>query len=174
MPLSHSPGDPVEDMADTLDALQEIVNEAGGVMKRAEGNRFALLYLHAIFALFISPSFLLWGSGPAAMTGATWTVARLLPGRATSLSVLLFAGGAVLLLGTASRSPRWAGVGLLLIMLWYLIISISFAGAVIIWLSNGADVAKQPALYAPGVYAHLAACMVIHLITMWRIVHKGR
>ncbi len=172
--IDESNHDPVDDMADTLDVLYDIVERSGGTVKRSEGNRLSLLYLHALFALFISPLFMLWGFGPNAMKTTTWQVARAIPGQSTTLAALLFLGGAVLLLGTATRSPRWAGTGLMLILIWYSIIAVTFAAAIILWVLNGSPDATQPALYAPGVYAHLAAVMVIHLTTVWKMVHKGR
>jgi hypothetical protein len=160
----------VDRLADQLDALSAHVEEQLSANRRGERNRLSLLYLHALFALFTSPLFFAWAVSPAGFRGTTWQLLAAVPLVEVLLPMLLFIGGSVLTLGTAARSMRAAGIGLLLVFLWYAIIGFSFAGAVFLWLDEGAPNNAWPAVYAPFVYGHLAAIMWIHLKTVWVIV----
>jgi hypothetical protein len=163
--------DVLTQLTDQLDALQEHVWEKVQAGRRGERNRMRLLYLHAWFALLTSPLFLVWANGPVGFTGVTWKLLATLPGAELWMPALLFTGGAVLALAVAAREPLWAGVGLLLVLLWYTIVAASFFGAVVVWITDGTP-APWPAVYAPFVYAHLAAIMLVHLRTVWSLIRS--
>lgn len=168
--MSRGP-DPIAALAAALDHLDTHVRVADRVAKRAEGNRLSMLHLHALAALFIGPLFA--AIGREGMNTPIWVVARSFPGAPYTLGLLIFIGGLILGPATWYRVIRWEKVGLWILLTWYAIISISFGGAILLWLTTGMDTAK-PSFYAPMVYLHLTAIMGVHLLTLQRMTARRR
>ncbi len=175
---AHVPPQPEDQLADVLAALQAHVDDAqiharqeAEVAKSDRSNRFTLLYVHAFFAILVAP-LCVWHGIVTGLSGPSWSVARAIPGVPYSIGTVLFAGGVILALATAARSRAWIIAGLAAILSWYVIIALTFSGAVVLWLDAGAPLARQqvPATYAVLVYAGYAAILGIHLRTVVRAV----
>jgi hypothetical protein len=92
-----------------------------------------------------------------------------------TLAVLMFVGAAILGVGTTMHNLRGETVGLVLLMAWYLTLSVSFAGAIAVWIAHGAPGGPaRPSLYAPLLYGHLAAVMAVHLFTLRRMLRARK
>lgn len=155
-------------LARTLDDLDIHLQRSDATVKRSEKNRLSMLTIHGVAAMFIAPAFM--AIGRDGMQGATWVVARLIPGSPYTLAVLLFAGGLVLAVATAYRAVWWEMLGLWILLSWYAIIAVSFGAAVVVWARHGMpDGPGKPSLYAPVLYSHFVAIMGVHLRTLHRI-----
>ncbi|GAA0494677.1 hypothetical protein Ade02nite_19920 [Paractinoplanes deccanensis] len=158
----------IDRLVETLDALDEHLQTSDATVKRSERNRIGLLHLHAAFAVYIGPMFALLGRD--GMAGPAWLLIRRIPGAPVSLACLLFAGGVILGIATWHRAVRWEIVGLCMLLGWYVTIAVSFGGALLWWLTGGFPAGTpKPAPYTHGVYLHLGALMIVHLVTLIRI-----
>lgn len=166
--------DAIKALAGTLDALDTHIKTADATVKRSERNRLSMLHLHALAAVVIGPLFAAVGTD--GMTGATWSLVRLIPGAPFTLAAVLFAGGVILGVATFRRALRWEMLGLWMLFAWYAIIALSFGGALVLWLTNGMPGgAAKPSPYAPALYSHLAVVMLVHLRTLRRMIrHRAR
>jgi hypothetical protein len=161
-------------MADLLDGLEALVHsvddsarQSRAVARRSESNRLSLLHIHAAAALIIAPLFALLGR--EGMQGPSWTVVRLIPAAPYSLAVLLAVGGVVLGVATWHRHKPAEMLGLWLLLSWYVTISVSFAGAALLWLVDSDHTGPKPSFYPPAVYLHLSVIMAVHLRTLRRM-----
>ncbi|RKN38247.1 hypothetical protein D7223_31390 [Micromonospora endolithica] len=150
--------------------LETYVGRVDAQAQRSERNRLNLLHLHAAAACYIAPGFALIGQ--AQQQSATFVLLREIPGAPISLGALFGLGGVALAWGTVRSRSRWAEAGLLLMLFWYLLVAVSFGGAVVVWLVQDRQGAA-PAIYAHGVYLHLAIVMAVHLATLRRIDRSG-
>jgi hypothetical protein len=162
---------PVDRLADLIDALDAHVRSAEGVVRRSEGNRVSILYVHAIFALLIAPAFA--AIGQAGMTGPIWSVARAIPGTPGSLAFIMFAGGLILTVGATFANRRLEMLGLGFLISWYATVSISFALSIGSWLI-GDHAGPRPGFYAPLVYAHFMTIMLVHCWTLRKMLRAAR
>lgn len=162
---------PVDRLAELIDALDEHVQTAELRVRRSEGNRISILYVHAIYALLIAPAFA--AIGEEGMKGQIWTVMRMVPGAPYSVALIMFLGGFILAVSTTLASREWELVGLGLLIVWYGMVSVSFAGSIIIWLA-GPELGPPPSFYAPLVYAHFLTIMLVHTYTLRRMIRASR
>lgn len=158
--------DTIDALARTLDALDDHLRLSDATVRREQRNRLGLLHVHAAAAVVIAPLFA--ALGPDGMTGATWAVARLIPGAPYTLAALLMVGGVILGTATWYRRVGWELVGLWVLMSWYAIIAVSFGGAVLLWFADGRP-PQRPSFYAPAVYAHVGVILWVHRMTLVRI-----
>lgn len=159
--------DPIEALADTLDALDIHLNRAETVVKRSEANRLSLLHIHAAAAVVIGPLFA--SIGVEGMYGSSWRVVRLIPGAPYSLAAVLAVGGVILGVATWYRHKPAELVGLALLLTWYILIAVSFGLASLLWLADGSRAGPRPSFYACMVYGHLAVIMAVHMRTLRRM-----
>lgn len=162
----------VNQLAQTLDALDEQIRSTETTIRRSEKNRLSLLHVHAVFACFLAPLFA--ALTDRGMAGPTWAVARLIPGVPYTLAVILFTGGVTLGIATWYRHVKWEIFGLWVLMIWYAIIAVSFAGAVFVWLIAGRPAGAQPSLYPAAVYGHICVILGVHQATLMRIRRAQR
>jgi hypothetical protein len=167
---SAAGSNPAEQLADLLDALDDHVRAAEGAVRRSEGNRISILYVHAVYALLIAPAFA--AIGKEGMNGPTWSVLRLFPGAPYSLAAVMFLGGLVLVVATTFANRVWELVGLLLLMFWYAAVAGSFGAAMIVWMVTGGG-GPRPAAYAPLVYSHFLTIMLVHCWTLRRMIRAA-
>lgn len=168
--MTSAAGRPVDQLADLLDALDDHVRAAEGAVRRSEGNRISILYVHAVYALLIAPAFA--AIGKQGMSGPTWSVLREVPGAPFSLAAVMFAGGMVLVVATTLANRVWELVGLLLLMIWYAAVAGSFGAAMLVWAFTGGD-GPRPAAYAPLVYSHFLTIMLVHCWTLRRMIRAA-
>jgi hypothetical protein len=154
-------------LARTLDDLDQHLQVSDATAKRSERNRLSLLHVHAVFAVFIAPLFA--AIGDTGMAAATFTVVRLIPAAPFSLAGLLFIGGVILGIATWQRHILGEIIGLWILMCWYATLSVSFAGAVFLWLADGLPKTSQPNLYPSVVYGHVCVVLAVHQATLLRI-----
>lgn len=165
MIVYNAAGDPIGRLSEYLDALDDHIHVADRQVRREQRNRLSLLHLHALAGMLIGPTFA--AIGTEGMRAPIWLVVRLIPGTPYSLAALMFAGALVLGASTTVRNLRWEIIGLTMLLSWYTIIAVSFAIAIVVWVIEGRPAeAGPPSLYAPFVYAHLAAVMCVHLYTL--------
>lgn len=157
----------VDRLADLFDAMETHVKSADRAVRRSEGNRIGILYVHAVYALLIAPAFA--ALGRKGMTGTIWAVMRQIPGAPYSLAMVMFLGGLVLTVATTFRSRPWEIAGLALLILWYGTVAASFAAAIMMWVFSDHR-APQPSLYAPLVYSHFLTIMLVHCYTLRRML----
>lgn len=167
--MTDEPTVPLERLLQQWGARVEDVDHA---LAAAEHSRSSLLYVHASAGLFIAPLFLQWASRPASLASPTWVVARNIPLASVTLSVLLFAGATLLMMGTAGRRLRLARIGLVLMCGFYTLIAVTFGASVVVWLVGGAHPVAEPAVYTPFVYGHLATVLAIHTATVRSMVQE--
>jgi hypothetical protein len=159
--------DAVGRLAVILDNLEGNARVAETTIRRSERNRIGLLHVHAFFAAYIGAWFATLDD--AGLSGTAFTIVRAIPGVPISLALLLLTGGVILGAATWRRVVRWEMVGLCMLLSWYVIITVSFAGALVWWwLGYLPPGTPKPAPYAHGVYAHFGAVMIIHLVTLIR------
>jgi hypothetical protein len=148
--------DPVSALADLFDVMDGRIRKTDALARRSESNRLSILYVHALFALLIAPTFA--ALGKEGMTSSIWALIKQMPGTPGSLALIMFLGGLILAI----------------LIMWYGTISFSFAVGIIVWLLGGGD-GPRPGLYAPLVYAHFAVIMLVHCNTLRRMmVASGR
>jgi hypothetical protein len=170
-------------LSELLDGIEERVAESQQVAVLDERNRLNLLFGHAIFAIMVAPGLaLLYKTG---MATASFTVARQIPGAPLSLSAWILVGGLGLAITTYHRYRRGEFVFLTVMLLWYVLFSISLIAAIAIWMTSAIELAgwthfrehldwdHAPSIYAPVVYAHLAYAMGGHMRTLWKIGLPG-
>jgi hypothetical protein len=160
--------DRIDELAATLDALDQHLQHSDAAVRRSVRYRLTLLHLHAVFAVYIGLQFT--RVDDATMASPSWAVIRSVPGSPISLGLLLFTGG--LILGISAWLRRIIGelVGLCLLLLWYLTIASSFGGALLWWrLGLLPPGTPPPAPYSHGIYLHLSAVMVVHIGALIRI-----
>ncbi len=161
-------GDALDALAETLDALDEHLRHSDAAVMRSERNRLSMLHVHALFGISIGALFSLVGQD--GMRGATWTVARMIPGAPVSLGLTLLAGGLILAVATMRRAIRWEMVGLWILLFWYTMIAISFGSALFLWLVAGMPGGTaKPSIYGPLLYCHFSIIMAVHLKTLRKI-----
>ncbi len=161
-------GDAISALASTLDALDEHLKHSDAAVIRSERNRLSMLHVHALFGMAIGALFSLVGQD--GMRGATWTVARMIPGAPVSLGMLLFSGGLILAVATMRRAVRWEMVGLWILLFWYTTVAVSFGSALFLWLGAGMPGgAAKPSMYGPLLYCHFSIIMSVHLKTLRKI-----
>jgi hypothetical protein len=166
-------GDPIGRLTEYLDALDDHIQAVDGELHREVDNRLTLLHLHAFAGMLIAPSFA--AIGRDGMTAPIWSIVRQIPGAPYSLAALMFTGAVILGIATTYRNLRWETVGLVMILAWYAILTVSFGGAVTLWLASGRPaVPGPPGFYAPFVYLHLTAVMTVHLVTLRRKMRLQR
>jgi hypothetical protein len=164
--------DPVSALADLFDVMDGRIRKTDALARRSESNRLSILYVHALFALLIAPTFA--ALGKEGMTSSIWALIKQMPGTPGSLALIMFLGGLILAIATTLRDRVWEMVGLGFLIMWYGTISFSFAVGIIVWLLGGGD-GPRPGLYAPLVYAHFAVIMLVHCNTLRRMmVASGR
>ncbi len=169
--MSSAAGDsPVDRLADLIDALDDHVHAAERAVRRSEGNRIGILYVHAVYALLIAPAFA--AIGEEGMAGPIWAVLRLLPGAPYSLAAVMFTGGVILSVATTLRNRVWELVGLLLLMIWYAVVAGSFGTAMLVWVATGGT-GPRPAPYAPLVYSHFLTIMLVHCWTLRKMIRSS-
>jgi hypothetical protein len=144
-------------VARAVGGLQMAAVHVQAVADRSERNRLNLLHLHGAAGMYVGPLFA--AIGAAGMTGSTWSVLRLLPFMPYSMGVLFFVGGTVLYEATTRRMFRTEIVGLVLMAFCYLVIAVSFAASVAVWM------AEWPQQY-PGFYASIGVCEAVALL-LW-------
>lgn len=164
--------DKIDQLAQALDDVDRHVRKIGANELRERRNRLNMLHLHAAAAILVGLLFALLD--PAALSGANWAIARLIPGMPVTLGILLLTGGLILGPATHWRSPRWEKVGLWIILSWYAIIAFSFGGASLLYLSGDNPSPTAPAFYASLVYLHLTCVMAVHLTTLNRMARARR
>jgi hypothetical protein len=158
----------IDELARTLDALDDHLRSSDASARREQRNRLSMLHLHAAAACYIGPLFTLIGE--EGRRGAAWTVIRLIPGSTVTLGLLLAAGGLILGTATFRRVVFGEMLGLCVLLVWYLIVAVSFGLGALGWYLGWDWVAgSRPVPYSHGVYAHLAAIMLVHLGTLIRI-----
>lgn len=156
-------------LAYTLDSLDLQIRTVDAKAKRSEKNRLSMLHLHALAACVIAPLFA--SLGREGMAGPAWVLARNIPYAPYSLAALLLTGGIILGYATWHRMIRWEMLGLWMLLSWYGILALSFAGAQIVWIANQGP-GPRPALYGPAVYSHLTIVMMVHLRTLRRMARS--
>lgn len=168
---SDNTPDPLARTLHALDALDSHLQASDATVRRSESNRLSLLHVHALFAMLIAPLFALLGRD--GMTGPSWTIARQIPGAPYTLAALLGIGGVILGVATWYRHVGWELVGLWVLMSWYTIIAVSFAGALLWWLADGRP-DPRPSPYPAAVYTHVCVILGIHQMTLVRIRRARR
>jgi hypothetical protein len=163
--------DRIDALARTLDALDEHLQVSDATVRRSEKNRLSLLHVHAVFAVAIAPLFAALGQD--GMRGPSWVVIRLIPGAPYTLAALLGIGGVILGVATWYRAVVWETAALWVLMAWYALIAVSFAGAVLLWLADGAS-GQRPSFYAGVVYAHVFVILGVHQRTLVKIRRSRR
>lgn len=161
--------DPVDVMVDVVSGFERFVTKARSSEGRSLKYRANLLWVHALAAMTMAPLFA--ATGKSGMSSPSMAVLREIPGTPTSIAVLLGAGGLVLGLGCIVDLRRLEIVGLVILSMFYLILSVSFAAAgVKFYFFDG--VGAKPTIYAPVVYLHLTIIMGVHMGTLisrgWR------
>jgi uncharacterized membrane protein SirB2 len=164
--------DKIDQLARALDHVDQHVRKVDANERRERRNRLNMLHLHSAAAVLIGILFAI--HDPAALTGANWAIARLIPGMPVSLGLLLLIGGLILGPATHLQSLRWEKTGLWIIMAWYAIIAFSFAGSSLLYLAGRNPSATTPAFYASLVYLHLTCVMIVHLATLNRMTRVRR
>lgn len=160
---------------DPLDRLQTHAERIATLAAYEQGNRRALLWVHAICGLTAGVQMALYGSAPT-IEAALGSWSRLLM---AALGVL---GGAFLAVGL-SRRPRsipLEAVGLAFVGLWDFLMCAGLAYARFrqnsyhpIPLGHQAPTGYVSA-YPISVYAALLALIVIHLLTLRRLMRSNR
>jgi hypothetical protein len=158
---------PVDRLADLIDALDDHVRAAETTVQRSEGNRIGILYVHALFAVAIGPAFA--AIGKQGMNGPIWRAMRDLPGAPYSLGAIMFLGGIILTVATTLRSRLWEIVGLCLLVVWYGTVAVTFGASILLWAIGGRQ-GTQPGFYAPLVYLHFLAIMLVHCWTLRKMM----
>lgn len=158
---------PVDRLADLIDALDDHVRAAETTVRRSEGNRIGILYVHALFAVAIGPAFA--AIGKEGMNGPIWRAMRDLPGAPYSLGAIMFLGGIILTIATTLRSRLWEIVGLCLLVVWYGTVAVTFGASILLWAIGGRQ-GMQPGFYAPLVYLHFLAIMLVHCWTLRKMM----
>lgn len=157
-----APDRPVRRGRDPHDLLADLLDQVGGVQRRLRRTaryRSDLLWVHTAAALLIAP--LMAATGQDGMTGPAWTLTRQLPGAPVSLAALIGVAGFVLGCGQILADRRVQAAGLILLAVFYAVLAVSFAGAVILW--DTGRLAPKPALYTPVLYVHLTVIMLVHI-----------
>jgi hypothetical protein len=160
---------PVDRLADLIDALDDHVRAVDQTARRSERNRIGILYVHALFAVAIGPAFA--AIGKQGMHGPIWRAMRDLPGAPYSLGAVMFLGGVILTIATTLRNRPWEIVGLVLLVIWYLTVAITFAASIVLWVVGGRT-GQQPGFYAPLVYLHFTAIMLVHCGTLRKMMRS--
>lgn len=161
----------VEALARTLESLDAHIRKADDGVRRATRYRLSILHLHAAFAVYIGMQFATLT--PEQTSGPTWILIRNVPGMPVLPASVLFIGGVILGTATWRRVLVWEMVGLSMLLLWYVLIAVSFGGALLWWQLGWLPPGTvRPAPYAHGVYAHLACMMVVHLVVLLRLQNR--
>lgn len=167
-PIQSDDGfNPRDRLADLIDALDDHVRAAEKKVRRSEGNRIGILYVHALFAVAIGPAFA--AIGKHGMNGPIWRAMRDIPGAPYSLGLIMFLGGVILTIATTLRNRQWEIVGLLMLVSWYGTVAVTFAASIVLWLLAGRT-GMQPGFYAPLVYLHFMAIMLVHCWTLRKMI----
>lgn len=125
--------------------------------------RLNLLWVHAFSALAMAP--LLFLTGRAGLSGASFSFLRTVPGAPYSFAILLMISGLILGMGCVFRNKIVEIVGLGGLACFYLMFSISFAVPAIKYaFYQEAWIGPKPPFYGAVVYAHLTIIMVLHFI----------
>lgn len=161
---------PVDRLADLIDALDDHVRAAESTVRRSEGNRIGILYVHALFAVAIGPAFA--AIGKHGMAGPIWRAMRDIPGAPYSLGAVMFTGGVILTIATTLRNRAWEIIGLIMLVVWYGTVAVTFGASIALWLVGGRT-GTQPGFYAPLVYLHFMAIMLVHCWTLRRMMRAG-
>lgn len=160
---------PANRLADLIDALDMHVRAADSSIRRSEGNRIGILYVHALFAVMIGPAFAAIGKN--GMAGPIWRAMRDFPGAPYSLGMVMFAGGVILTIATTLRNRPWEIVGLVLLVFWYCTVAVTFGASIVLWFVEGRT-GQQPGFYAPLVYCHFMAIMLVHCWTLRKMMRS--
>jgi hypothetical protein len=160
--------DAINQLARTLDSLDDHLKRSDDVVRRSVKYRLTLLHFHAVFAIYIGLQFT--QVDKRTMTGAAWELINGVPGRQWTLGILLALGGVILGVATWRRRIIGEIVGLCFLLSWYLTITASFAGGLIWWeLGWFPAGTARPTPYAHGVYGHLATIMLVHIGALVRM-----
>lgn len=160
---------PTTRLADLIDALDEHIRAADMTVRRSEGNRIGILYVHALFAVAIGPAFA--AIGRHGMNGPIWRAMRDIPGAPYSLGAIMFLGGVVLTIATTLRSRVWEIIGLCMLVVWYCTVAVTFAASIFLWVLSDRS-GPQPGFYAPLVYFHFMAIMLVHCWTLRKMIRS--
>jgi hypothetical protein len=163
------PRSPVDRLADLIDALDDHVRAADTTVRRSESNRIGILYVHGLFAVAIGPAFA--SIGTHGMNGPIWRAMRALPGTPYSLGLIMFLGGVILTVATTFRNRPWEIVGLILLVIWYGTVAVTFGASIALWFASGRQ-GMQPGFYAPLVYLHFLAVMLVHCRTLRKMIRS--
>ena len=166
--------DPLAVLASWLDRMDVTSRQTNESLHRNERNRLSLLVLHGVAAVVIAPLFALQTAGPTGMSSPSFVAIREIPNAPYTLAFLLGLGGLILVPATVSRHRPSEMVGLAMLAAWYLVLAVGFGMAVGVWASAGHPATARPSLYAPGVYAHLAIIMFVHMVTLARLDRTAR
>lgn len=150
--------------ADPLDGFGKIVDDFASIMTVADravrgqlAYRHELLWVHAVAAILLAPTFSLTNVRTPA-----FAFLRMLPGAPGSLGALVGFGGLLLVIGLLLQAIPVKMVGLTVLATFYSLLGFSFT--VPVWLyATGHLGGMRPALYAPIVYFHLTVVMLIHV-----------
>lgn len=164
--------DAVDVMSELVDGFQGYVKKSELGESRARDYRSNLLWVHATAAMLIAPLFA--SIGKQGMSGPTFDIMRLIPGAPMSVATVLGFGGFILGLGCVLRSRKLEIAGLIGLAVWYVLIAVSFGGAVVSWYIDGSPPDRQPSLYSPVLYAHFAIIMAVHMSTLVRAYRDDR
>lgn len=154
--------DPTDALANLFDSMEMHVRRAGRTAHIDERVRLSLLLGHACFGIVVGPAFALLSL--SGMTSPSFVLLRRVPGNPWSMAAVIFVAGIVLAVATWHRQRAWEYAALVAMLMWYGIVAVSLAGAVVLWLAapGPPDWTKSPSIYAPLIYSHLCYALVAH------------
>lgn len=160
--------DPTERLANLFDSMSANIRAATGRARLDESNRINLLFGHAIFGILVAPTFALLSL--TGMNSPSFVVLREIPGNPWSMSAVIGFAGTVLAVATWHRARPWEYGALVAMVLWYLTVSASLLGAVVLWAAEPGPLDWQhaPGIYPVLVYGHLAYALATHATTIRR------
>lgn len=159
--------DAIDGMMGVVDGLQDYVITSAGRERHGTRYRLNLLWIHSVAALLMAPLMIL--TGRKGLAGPSFNFLREIPGSPASVAVLLGLGGIILGMGVIFRAKRTEIVGLVILAMFYLIMSISFAIPATRWLLHMDKI--KPPLYGPVLYLHITLIMGFHI---WGLINVLR
>ncbi len=172
MQIAPRSRDPILELAMTLDALDVNLRFSRATVKRGEKNRLKLLMVHGAAAVIVAPLFLAYSLANG-LASPSWALLRSIPGAPHTVAAWLFAGGTVVMLGSAGRHRQVAAAGLVMMAVWYLSFATTFSWAAIRWKLEGGNPDTMPGIYAGPVYLHLAVIMILQVFAALRAERAG-
>lgn len=169
--MQQRAADPIDAFTDLMDGFSEYIIRAGDQVQHGRQYRLNLLWIHALFALLMGPTFMALGRN--GMTSAAWFYLRSVPGAPASIGAVLVVGGFILGTGCVLRNRVVECVGLVAVAAFYLTIAVGFGAANIHWYTSDTPIGPKPASYAPLLYLHLVVIMCLHLWTLIGVIRRG-